>query len=163
MLFFIRKSISSQAYGINLKYLIFLSLMANLLKIPMIFKFLMTDNISKLLELHLKNKKICTITCVRPTAKFGEITLSSSKVVAFEEKPRLVKGWINGGFMVCESNIFDFIPENDCMFEREPMKKLVKSDQLSAFKHEGFWKCMDSKKDKDDLESIWKLNNEWPV
>jgi len=120
-------------------------------------------DISELLELHLKNKKICTMTCVRPTTKFGEVILSSSKVVAFEEKPSLVKGWINGGFMVCETNIFDFIPENDCMFEREPMQKLLKSDQLAAFKHEGFWKCMDSKKDKDDLESIWKLNNEWPV
>ena len=120
-------------------------------------------DLNLLLSHHQKHKKICTITAVRPTAKFGELTISDSVVKNFEEKPQLVEGWINGGYMVLEPRIMDYIPDADCMLEREPMQNLLNKDELIAFQHEGFWRCMDTKKDKDDLENIWLQRLSWPI
>ncbi len=119
-------------------------------------------NITNLLNHHINQNKLCTLTSVRPVAKFGELALDGDCVESFEEKPQLVEGWINGGFMVMEPEVFNHIPDSDCMLEREPMNKLIESKNLASFRHTGFWKCMDSKKDKDDLEDIWKENNGWP-
>lgn len=119
-------------------------------------------DINLLLEHHRNFKKTCTITAVRPTAKFGELTISNSIVETFEEKPQLVKGWINGGYMVMEPSVLEYIPDVDCMLEREPMQNLISKNELIAFQHAGFWKCMDTKKDRDDLENIWMQNLAWP-
>lgn len=112
-------------------------------------------NISKLVEFHKRNRKIATITAVRPNARFGELQIMDGKVLSFEEKPQLIQGWINGGFMVLEPEVFDSFPPGNVMLEREPMEKLVADGQLMAFHHEGFWQCMDTKRDLDYLQALW--------
>ena len=85
--------------------------------------------------------------------------LQGDLITNFAEKPRLQKGWINGGFFVLNKEIFKFIKDDDIMFEREPLEKLVELNQLIAFKHENFWQCMDTKRDKDILEEMWISKN----
>ena len=123
-------------------------------------------DIKKLLKFHLKNKKIATITAVRPPVKFGELIINKNSTVrSFLEKPQVSKGWINGGFFVLNRKVFDFIPNYNNMFEQEPLSKLTQIKQLIAFKHHGYWKCMDNLNEKNQLEkiykkykSIWKIN-----
>ena len=116
-------------------------------------------NLKKLLKFHKKNKKIATFTAVRPPARFGSIKIKGKLVKVFKEKSRLDEGWINGGFFVLNKEIFKFIKGDDIMFEREPLEKLVELNQLIAFKHENFWQCMDTKRDKDILEEMWISKN----
>ena len=98
-----------------------------------------------------------TITAVRPPARFGELSINSdSSITSFKEKPQLKHGWINGGFMVANKKILDFIKDDNEMFEREPLNRLVEIDQVNAYKHNSFWKCMDSKRDHDYLELLLK-------
>ena len=99
------------------------------------------------------------MTAVRPPARFGELDIEGDKVIKFEEKPQLQKGWINGGFFVFERSFFDLIDDDFTMLEREPMIALTKANNLNAFKHEGFWQCMDTKRDRDFLENMWNKNN----
>ncbi len=115
-------------------------------------------NLKKLLNFHKKNKKIATLTAVRPPARFGALKISGSKVRYFKEKSKLDEGWINGGFFVMKTKIFDFIENDQTYLEREPLEKLTKNNQLSAYKHKSFWQCMDTKRDKDKLEQILKKN-----
>lgn len=115
-------------------------------------------DIKKLIKFHNLNKKMATLSAVRPPVRFGELELNGNEVINFAEKPRLQKGWINGGFFVLESSIFDFIKGDDIMFEREPLEKIVEINELMAFKHEFFWQCMDTKRDKDILEVMWSEN-----
>ena len=115
-------------------------------------------NLKKLLSFHKKNKKIATLTAVRPPARFGALKISGSKVKYFKEKSKLDEGWINGGFFVLEPKIFDFIENDQTYLEREPLEKLTKKNQLSAYKHKSFWQCMDTKRDKDKLEQLLKKN-----
>ena len=116
-------------------------------------------NINLLVEHHKKNKKLATLSAVRPPVRFGELELQGDLVTSFAEKPRLQKGWINGGFFVLNKEIFKFIKSDDIMFEREPLEKLVELNQLSAYRHKNFWQCMDTKRDKDMLEEIWISKN----
>ncbi len=116
-------------------------------------------NINLLVEHHKKNNKLATLTAVRPPVRFGELELQGDLITSFAEKPKLQKGWINGGFFVLEKEIFKFIKGDEIMFEREPLEKLVGMNELLAFKHENFWQCMDTKRDKDMLEEIWKSKN----
>ena len=116
-------------------------------------------NINLLVEHHKKNKKLATLCAVRPPVRFGELELQGDLITNFAEKPRLQKGWINGGFFVLNKEIFKFIKDDDIMFEREPLEKLVELNQLIAFKHENFWQCMDTKRDKDILEEMWISKN----
>ena len=125
-------------------------------------KFLMTygDGISNiridnLVDHHSASKKLATLSAVRPPVRFGELELDGINVTNFAEKPRLQKGWINGGFFVFERDIFDFIGGDEIMLEREPLEKLVEINQLVAYKHNNFWQCMDTKRDKDTLEEMW--------
>jgi glucose-1-phosphate cytidylyltransferase len=111
-------------------------------------------NIKKLLQFHKKNKKLVTLTAVRPPARFGAIKLIGSKVKTFKEKEKMDEGWINGGFFVIEPKFLDFIKNDKTFLEKEPLEKATLQNQLMAFKHKGFWQCMDSKKDKDKLEKI---------
>ena len=111
-------------------------------------------NLNKLREFHINNKKIATVTAVHPPVRFGELEIDENAVTKFEEKPQAKAGWINGGFFVLNSKIFDYINNDMILFEKEPMTKLCQDRNLTAYKHDGFWKCMDTLRDKIDLEKI---------
>jgi len=113
-------------------------------------------NLKKLLKFHKKNRKLVTLTAVRPPARFGAIKLKKDLVSYFKEKSRSDEGWINGGFFVIEPEFLKFIKNDNTYLEREPLEKITKLKQLSAYKHEGFWQSMDTKRDKDRLEEIYK-------
>ena len=113
-------------------------------------------NLKKLLQFHKKNKKLVTLTSVRPPARFGVIKLAGNKVSYFKEKSKLDEGWINGGFFVMEPQFLNYIKNDNTYLEREPLEKLTRRKQLEAFRHDGFWQCMDTKRDKDKLEKILK-------
>ena len=117
---------------------------------------LTNQNINKLLLFHKKNKKIGTLTAVRPPVRFGEIKLKKNKVTNFAEKPQSTNGWINGGFFVFNYKIFKFIKGDKIMLEREPLEKLTKINELAAYKHNGFWQCMDTMRDKNLLNDLIK-------
>lgn len=109
-------------------------------------------NIKKLISFHKKNKGYATITAVRPPARFGAIKLQNNDVKFFREKSKLDEGWINGGFFVFEPEIFKFIKSDSTYLEKEPMEQLSLRKKLKAFKHNGFWQCVDTKRDRDLLE-----------
>ena len=113
-------------------------------------------DINSLVAFHKSHGKLATVTAVRPSARFGELILDSDSVLSFQEKPQLQDGWINGGFFVLEPDVLDLIADDSIMFEREPLEALSNSGELMAYKHKGFWHCMDTKRDKDLLESLWK-------
>ena len=114
-------------------------------------------NIKKLLEFHKKHKKIATLTAVRPLPRFGNIKLNKNKVTNFSEKDRLQEGWINGGFFVLNKKVFEYINNKEnCIFEKEPLQNLSKDGELMAYKHEGFWHPMDTLRDKNYLNEIYK-------
>ena len=117
---------------------------------------LTNQNIKKLLSFHLKHKKIATMTVVRPPVRFGKVILRKNKIKSFREKPQNTTGWINGGFFVLNYRIFDFIKDDYVMLEREPLQKLVNLGQLMAFKHTGFWQCMDTMRDKKFLNKLYR-------
>lgn len=119
-------------------------------------------DIRRLLEFHKSHGKIATLTAVNPMSSFGLIDLDEdSAVTQFREKPKL-KEWINGGFFVFNREIFDYL-EDDSVLEREPFERLSAERQLMAFRHEGFWKCMDTFKDNVELNDIWKSGAPWEV
>jgi|MDSW01.1.fsa_nt_gb glucose-1-phosphate cytidylyltransferase len=109
-------------------------------------------NIDKLFKFHQRSKNIVTLTAVRPPARFGAIKIKGSKVNYFKEKSSLDEGWINGGFFVIEPEIFKFLKGDTTYLEKEPLQKLSKMKKLGAFKHKGFWQCMDTERDKIILE-----------
>jgi glucose-1-phosphate cytidylyltransferase len=113
-------------------------------------------NIKKLIRFHNNNKAFATLTAVRPPARFGAIKIKGKKVTYFKEKSRLNEGWINGGFFVMEPKIFDFIKSDETFLEKEPLSKLGNKNKLNAFKHNGFWQCMDTVRDKEILEKELK-------
>ena len=116
-------------------------------------------NLKELLEFHKKNKKIVTVSAVRPPARFGFIKFKDDKVLSFKEKSKLDVGWINGGFFVMEPKFLDYIKGDSTYLEREPLEKVVGKRQLVAFKHEGFWQCMDTLRDKIVLEELIREGN----
>ena len=111
-------------------------------------------NLKKLLDFHKKNKKLVTLTAVRPPARFGAIRISNKFVNYFKEKSKLDEGWINGGFFVIEPEFLNFIKNDKTFLEKEKIEKISKKKQLIAYKHHDFWQCMDTKRDKDYLEKI---------
>ena len=113
-------------------------------------------NLTKLLKFHNVNKKLVTLTAVRPPARFGAIKLAGNNVKVFKEKEKMDEGWINGGFFVMESKFLNYIKNDSTFLEKKPLERASKEGQLSAFKHEGFWQCMDTKRDRDKLEKILK-------
>ena len=115
-------------------------------------------NLKKLLKFHIQSKKMVTLTAVRPPARFGAIKIKSKHVTYFKEKSKLDEGWINGGFFVVEPKFLNFIKDDATFLEREPLERASKNNQLLAFKHNGFWQCMDTKRDKDFLEQKLKKN-----
>jgi len=115
-------------------------------------------DISKLLNFHKQNNSLATLTAVQPPGRFGALKIDKEYVVNFEEKPSGDSGWINGGFFVLEPSIFDYIDNNDTIFERFPLEKLSSDHQLGAFKHHGFWQPMDTLRDKNHLDMLWNSN-----
>ena len=105
-------------------------------------------------KFHLKHKKIATLTAVHPPARFGELKIKKSKVIKFEEKPQLIKGWINGGFFVFNFKIFKFLTKKNVMLERDPIQKIIKNNNFMAYQHKDFWMCMDTARDRALLEKI---------
>jgi len=116
-------------------------------------------DIKKLVKLHIKNKKLVTLTAARPPARFGAIKITGNKVKYFKEKAKLDEGWINGGFFVMQPEFLNYIKNDQTFLEREPMEMLTKKNQLIAFKHYNFWQCMDTKRDRDNLNIILKKRN----
>ena len=113
-------------------------------------------NIRELIRFHKKNKYFVTLTAVRPPARFGGLKLSGKRVKYFKEKSKLDEGWINGGFFVMEPKIFDYIKDKKTVLERYPLEKLSSIKKLGAFKHHGFWQCVDTIRDKELLEEAIK-------
>ena len=113
-------------------------------------------NINKLLKFHCKKKGLVTLTAVRPPARFGAIKINGSKVSYFKEKSRLDESWINGGFFVMEPEVFKFIKNDRTFLEREPLEILGKRNKLYAYKHNGYWQCMDTVRDKEILQKDLK-------
>lgn len=116
-------------------------------------------NVKGLLDFHKKHKKFCTVTSVQPSGRFGALTLSdNNQVHSFFEKPKGDGSWINGGFFVCEPEIFNYIKGDDTVWEKEPMEQIAHEGQMYAYKHGGFWRPMDTLKDKNDLSEMWETN-----
>jgi len=114
-------------------------------------------NIKKLVAFHKKHKGYITVTSVQPDGRFGALDIGeNNEVKAFIEKPKGDGGWINAGFFVCEPEIFDYIEGDDTIFEKEPLQRLAKDKQLYTYKHTGFWRPMDTLRDKRELEKLWK-------
>ncbi|MFH1369571.1 MAG: glucose-1-phosphate cytidylyltransferase [Elusimicrobiota bacterium] len=113
-------------------------------------------NIRKLLEFHKSHGKLATITAVKPAARFGAMQFegSSARVRSFSEKTQMHEGWINGGFFVFEPEVLDYLKDESTILERDPLENLTKDGQLMAYKHEGFWHCMDTVRDRDVLNEL---------
>lgn len=120
-------------------------------------------NIKEIINCHKKSNKYVTMTAVQPSGRFGALNISSDGAIkSFKEKPEGDGNWINGGFFVCEPQVFDYIKDGDStIFERAPLENLAKDNQLNAYKHSGFWRPMDTLKDKNDLTEMW-MNNKAP-
>jgi len=120
-------------------------------------------DLDKLLKFHRSHGKMVTVSAVRPAARFGELEMDGSRVSSFQEKPQLHDGWINGGYFIIEPKFFELISGDRTLLEREPLEKATKAGELMAYHHEGFWHCMDTKRDHELLESLWKEGAPWLV
>jgi glucose-1-phosphate cytidylyltransferase len=120
-------------------------------------------DLNQLLAFHRSHGKLATLTAARPPARFGHLELDGSKVTEFNEKPQTGEGWINGAFFVLEPGVFDYIDGATTQFEREPLERLAKDGQLMAYKHYGFWHCMDTIRDKKRLEELWADSPPWKL
>jgi glucose-1-phosphate cytidylyltransferase len=122
-------------------------------------------DIKKLYQFHKDSGKICTVTSVQPFGRFGALNLNESdEVISFTEKPKGDGAWINGGFFVCEPSVIDYIDSDKSVWEKEPLEKIAEEGKMVAFKHNGFWKPMDTLRDKVELESDWQNGNaKWKI
>ena len=113
-------------------------------------------NLGKLLKFHKSHKRLITVTAVRPPARFGELIIKNKIVTQFKEKPQVTTGWINGGFFVAKSKFLTLIKGDQTILEKQPLENACKQNELMAFEHFGFWKCMDTKRDRDVMNEILK-------
>jgi glucose-1-phosphate cytidylyltransferase len=116
-------------------------------------------DIKTLLAFHKRHGKMVTVTAVHPGARFGELEIKGDTVTAFQEKPQLGQGWINGGYFVIEPAFFDLIDGDATMLEREPLERAAAMGQFQAYRHDGFWQCMDTKRDHELLQTLWAKGN----
>jgi len=116
-------------------------------------------DLDALLDFHKSHGKMITVSAVHPNARFGELEIKGQKVVTFQEKPQTSQGWINGGYFVIESDFFNLIDGDSTILEREPLEKAAAMGELMAYHHDGFWQCMDTKRDRDYLEDLWDSGN----
>lgn len=120
-------------------------------------------NLKKLKSFHLKKKKIATVTAVRPLSKYGILDISGDLALSFREKEQLEVGRINGGFFIFNYKIFFFLKNDKTILERKPLEIIAKRKELCAFKHDGFWQCVDTKRDKENLDKSIKKNLPWKL
>lgn len=113
-------------------------------------------DLEALLKFHRSHGRLATLTAVRPPSRYGHLVLKEDKVVQFIEKPHITEYWINGAFFVLEPEIFKYIEGDNTMWEKEPLENLAKDGQLMAYRHNGFWQCMDTLHEKKKLEEIWQ-------
>ena len=107
------------------------------------------------LQFHKSHGRLATMTAIRPESRYGIIDLQGDQVLSFREKSQQDVGWINGGFMVLDPKVLDYVAGDHVMFEREPMERLAADGELMCFRHDGFWQCMDTLRDKQKLDSLW--------
>jgi glucose-1-phosphate cytidylyltransferase len=115
-----------------------------------------TIDLNALLAFHRSHGKLATLSAVRPPARFGHMEFDGNRIDRFNEKPQAAEGWIDGAFFVLEPEVFDYIDGDETQFEKEPLERLAADGQLMAYKHEGFWQCMDTRRDKHILETLWQ-------
>jgi len=121
-------------------------------------------DLDALLKFHKSHGKMVTVSAVHPVARFGELNIEDQKVVTFQEKPNITQGWINGGYFIIEPSFFELIDDDDTILEREPLERASELGELMAYHHDGFWQCMDTKRDRESLEKLWdKGNAPWRV
>ena len=113
-------------------------------------------DLDQLIAFHQNHGKMVTVIAVHPGARFGELEMAEDQVTSFQEKPQTGQGWINGGYFVIEPEFFDLIEEDQTILEREPLERAAKMGELMAFRHNGFWQCMDTKRDRNNLEEFWR-------
>jgi glucose-1-phosphate cytidylyltransferase len=116
-------------------------------------------DLHKLLAFHEAHGKLATVTAVRPPARFGRLELDGDRVSDFSEKPQLGEGWINGAFFVLEPAVFGYVDGDTTQWEREPLERLAREGQLMAYRHDSFWQCMDTLRDRKLLEQLWQSGN----
>ena len=117
-------------------------------------------NLNNLLNQHKKSKKLVTLTAVNPPSRFGEITINKKKITSFKEKTITSRNsWINGGFFVMQKKFIKYLAGNKTILEKKPLENIASKGQLYAYKHKSFWHCMDTKKDKENLEIIFRKKN----
>jgi len=116
-------------------------------------------SIDNLIKFHKNNNTIATVTAVQPPARFGALELNQNKVVSFTEKPPGDGNWINGGYFVLEPSVFDYLGDDSTVWEKEPIENLAKNNQLSAYRHSGFWQPLDTLREKNKLEELWSNGN----
>jgi glucose-1-phosphate cytidylyltransferase len=112
-------------------------------------------DLTRLLAFHRAHGKLATVTAVRPPARYGYMEFDGDRVAKFSEKPQMAEGWINGAFFVLEPGVLDYIDGDDMMFEHAPMERLAADGQLMAYKHDSFWQCMDTLREKQILQNLW--------
>jgi glucose-1-phosphate cytidylyltransferase len=121
-------------------------------------------DLDALLKFHESHGKMVTVSAVHPVARFGELNIEEQKVVTFQEKPLITQGWINGGYFIIEPTFFDLIDNDETILEREPLERAAELGELMAYHHDGFWQCMDTKRDRESLEELWATGNApWQV
>lgn len=113
-------------------------------------------DVGALIDFHRSHGKMVTVTAVHPGARFGELDMQGDQVASFKEKPQIGQGWINGGYFVVEPAFFDLIEGDSTILEKEPLEAVAQMGELMAYRHEGYWQCMDTKRDRDSLEALWK-------
>lgn len=113
-------------------------------------------DLGALIDFHRRERRLATLTAVRPPERFGVLELDGARVARFHEKPRGDGAWINGGYFVLSAGVFDYLDGDDCVWEREPLERLAAAGQLGAWLHEGFWYCMDTLRDRQHLETLWR-------
>lgn len=113
-------------------------------------------DLGELIKFHQRMGRVATLTAVRPPARFGGLMFDGDSVVGFKEKPQVGEGWINGGFMVCEPSLIDYITHDEESLESDILERLAGEGQLAAYRHPGFWQCMDTLRDKRQLEALWE-------
>lgn len=119
-------------------------------------------NINDVIKFHKAHGRMVTVTGVRPPARFGELTINEqNEVLEFKEKPSTKNGWINGGFFVIEPEFFNYIKDDNTILEKEPLEQIAKKNQLMTFLHDGFWHCIDTKRDKDNLDEYLNSGKIW--
>ena len=116
-------------------------------------------DIEALVNFHKSHGKMVTVSAVHPGARFGELDIDGDTVTSFMEKPQITQGWINGGYFVIQPEFFDLIQGDDTILEHGPLEKVAQIGELKTYKHDGFWQCMDTKRDRDSLEELWQTNN----